>query len=65
MNFWIRKGDKEETPVLTATAWKGPFNYDTTEEEKISKDFPFSDEGLAMADAWLTEQQKWIAQKLP
>ncbi len=64
MNFWIRKGGEEDAPVLTATAWKGPFNFDTTQEEKFSRDFPFSDEGIAMADRWLTEQQKIIAPKM-
>ena len=58
MNFWIQKGGEEDTPVLTATAWKGPYNFDSTKEEKFSKDFPFSQEGIDMADRWLTEQQK-------
>ena len=60
MNFWIQKSGEKETPVLTATAWKGPFNFDTTKEEKYTKDFPFSDEGIALADEWLTEQQRII-----
>ena len=52
MNFWIQKGGEEDTP------WKGPYNFDSTKEEKFSKDFPFSQEGIDMADRWLTEQQK-------
>ena len=64
MNFWIQKSGEEENPVLTATAWKGPFNFDTTKEEKVSKDFPFSDEGIAAADEWLMEQQKVIAMEM-
>lgn len=64
MNFWLQKTGEEENPVLTATAWKGPFNFDTTKEEKISKDFPFSDEGIALADEWLTEQQRVIVMEM-
>ena len=63
MNFWIQRTGEKEAPVLTATAWKGPFSYDSTEEEKISKEFPFSQEGLDQADAWLTGQQAIIASK--
>lgn len=60
MNFWIQKKEEEDEPVLRATAWKGPFHFDATKEQKFSKDFPFSEEGIAMADEWLTEQQKVI-----
>lgn len=58
MNFWIQKGGGTEEPVLTATAWRGPFNFEKTGEEKVSKDFPFSEEGIVEADAWLTGQQR-------
>ena len=33
MNFWIQKSGDEEHPVLKATAWKGPYNFDTTQEK--------------------------------
>ena len=65
MNFWIQRTGEKDSPVLTATAWKGPFSFEATEEEKISMDFPFSDEGLAQADAWLAGQQEAIASKMP
>lgn len=64
MNFWIQKSGEEENPVLKATAWKGPYNFDTTKETKVSQEFPFSEEGIAMADEWLTEQQKVIATEM-
>lgn len=60
MNFYLQKGTDEEHPCLTATAWRGPFAFDTTEEEKYSMDFSFSDEGIRQADEWLTEQQKLL-----
>lgn len=60
MNFYLQKGGEEEHPVLVATAWRGPFAYDCTEEEKYVKEFPFSDEGIGQADAWLTEQQRLL-----
>lgn len=58
MNFHLQKGGGEEDPVLTATAWKGPYILEKTTEEVVTKDFEFSDEGIASADEWLTEQQK-------
>lgn len=60
MNFHIAKGGDEEHPVLTATAWKGPFILEKTTEEIVTHDFEFSDEGIQAADEWLTEQQKII-----
>ena len=63
MNFWIQRTGEKEAPMLTATAWKGPFSFDSTEEEKVTKEFPFSQEGLDQADAWLTGQQEIIASK--
>ncbi len=59
MNFWIQKSGDEEHPVL-----KGPYNFDTTQEKKVSEEFPFSEEGIALADEWLTEQQKVIATEM-
>ena len=60
MNFYIQKGGDDENPVLVATAWRGPFAFDKTTEEKYTKEFPFSDEGIAQADEWLTEQQRLL-----
>ena len=58
MNFHIQKGGSDEEPVLVAQAWKGPYILEKTEEEVVTGEFPFSDEGLAAADAWLESEQK-------
>ena len=58
MNFHIQKGGGEDNPVLTATAWKGPYILEKTTEEIVTRDFAFSEEGIASADKWLMEQQK-------
>lgn len=58
MNFRLEKNDKEENKLLTATAWKGPFILEKTEEIPVTQDFVFSDEGIAQAEKWLEEQQK-------
>ena len=58
MNFRIAKGGGDDAPVLVATAWRGPYILEKSKEEPLIKEFEFSDEGLAEADAWLTEQQK-------
>ena len=60
MNFRLAKGGDEENKVLTATAWKGPFILEKTQEIPVTKDFTFSDEGIAEAKEWLGEQQKLI-----
>lgn len=60
MNFYLQKGGEAEQPVLLATAWRGPFAFDKTEEEKYSAEFPYSDEGILEADAWLEEQQRLL-----
>ena len=58
MNFHIQKGGSEEDPVLVAKAWKGPLILEKTTEEVVTKEFEFSDEGIAAADEWLTSQQQ-------
>lgn len=58
MNFHLQKGGGEDAPVLMATAWKGPYILEKTTEEVVTKDFEFSDEGIASADKWLMEQRE-------
>lgn len=60
MNFRLAKGGDDENKVLVATAWKGPFILEKTTETPVTKEFEFSDEGIAAADAWLTEQQQLL-----
>lgn len=63
MNFRLGKGGDDENKVLVATAWKGPFILEKTKEIPITKEFPFSDEGIQEADAWFTEQQRILCPK--
>lgn len=58
INFYLQKAGDDEHPVLLATAWRGPYAFEHTEEEKYSMEFSFDDEGIAAADAWLVSQQK-------
>lgn len=52
----VKAGEKEE-PVLLVTIWPEPFCFERTEEsKKQSKTFPFGQEGLTAAIAWLNEQ---------
>lgn len=56
------KGEAE----LEVIVWKGPFAFDTTKEEKITKMFPFTEEGRCEAVKWLNEQyeadpEKWAS----
>ncbi len=58
MNFRLGKTGEEEHKHLTATAWKGPLILEKSKEIPVTKDFAFSDEGIAEAEKWLEEQQK-------
>lgn len=58
MCFRIAKGGTEEEPVLTVTAWKGPFILEKTKEIPLTCDFPFTQEGLDEAEKWLVEKRE-------
>jgi hypothetical protein len=47
--------------MLAATAWKGPYILEKTEEEPLIREFPFTEEGLREAEEWLTQTQKLLA----
>ena len=53
-----------EKDVLTAFIWPEPFCFEVTpDEQKGSKQFDFSEEGLCEAIAWLNENHDTYAQK--
>ena len=60
MNFRLSKGSDEENKVLVATAWKGPYILEKSEEKPVTQEFEFSDAGIEAADKWLTEQQRLL-----
>lgn len=60
MCFRIARGGEEENPVLCAVAWKGPYILEKTEEKPLTKEFPFSEEGLAAAAEWLAGTQAFL-----
>lgn len=62
MNFRLGKSGDDEHKLLTATAWKGPLILEKSEEPPVTKDFAFSDEGIAEAEKWLGEQQKILCE---
>lgn len=55
VRFWIGKTEKEgEEPVLQVILWPEPFALKhTADEQKRSKEFPFSEEGLDGAYEWI------------
>lgn len=63
-------GKKEKGyATLEAVVWKGPFAFDTTTEEKITKEFPFSEEGRLELVKWLndmyeSDKDKWKTGKI-
>lgn len=61
LRFWIgktelpsEKEDEEGETVLRAILWPEPFALKHTEDDKkITKDFPFSEEGLDQVYEWV------------
>ena len=61
LRFWIgktelpsEKEDEEGETVLRAILWPEPFALKhTADEKKISRDFPFSEEGLDQIYEWV------------
>ena len=59
----------QDAGTLMATVWPEPFSYENTDDEKkLTKEFPFSEEGKLAAVDWLNEQyesrkEEWDAAK--
>jgi hypothetical protein len=70
MRYRIEKKEKDGESLLCATTYPYPFCFTATkEEDKTSADFPFSEDGMEEAVAWLNEQyvlfpQKWVKKPL-
>lgn len=63
LRFWIGKTDtreegaEEEKLVLRVIIWPEPFALKhTPDEQKLTKDFPFSEEGLDEIYEWILEK---------
>ena len=72
LRFWIgktelpsKKEDEEGETVLRAILWPEPFALKhTADDKKITKDFPFSEEGLDQIYEWvLGEGREQIIKK--
>lgn len=58
-----RDGESGGETVLTVTAWPEPYGYDATpEEQKIRKEFPFSEEGIERGVSWLNDVHNLVVQ---
>ncbi len=56
-NVFFKSKEEKAAGVLVATIWPEPFSYDMTpDEEKVSKEFPFTEEGKVAAVDWFNEQ---------
>lgn len=63
MRYYItraKESDAEDAAdVLRAIVYPEPYSFDhTPEEEKVSSDFPFSEEGLDAACDWMNQYYK-------
>lgn len=64
LNFRLEKREKEteegeKVAYLLGTVWDGPYNYDTTlDEKKETKEFAFSEEGICDAMEWFNAKGK-------
>lgn len=56
MRYLIGKTEEQGETVLKAWYWEGPYaSSNVAEESKISAVFPFSEDGISQAVAWLNE----------
>lgn len=54
LRFRLHKEKSGEDDVIRASYWLGQFCWEATaDEEKVSKDFPFTTEGIWAAVEWL------------
>lgn len=62
MRYLIKKDTKDDTDIFRVCIWPGPYNFDSTpEEKKTSMDFPFTPDGKQQVVDWLNEQ--WASRK--
>ena len=60
------QAEVEEEKKLQVYLWSEPFGFEATpDEEKISRFFAFSEEGLAEAIDWMNGQYERITKKQP
>ncbi|MBQ4537214.1 MAG: hypothetical protein II994_06305 [Lachnospiraceae bacterium] len=65
MRYRLEKAENESGTCLKVTVWPEPFNFfKTPEEEKQSKNFDFSEDGIVDAIAWMNDRlfedkEKW------
>ena len=56
MHYRVIKEDTDDGPVFLVTTWPGPYNYDSTpDEKKKTATFPFSNEALKEVADYLNE----------
>ncbi len=61
MCYRIERVENDDGEHFKATAWEGPYNYETTPDEKKTSHLEeFSEEGLFASAEWLNEQQKSV-----
>lgn len=56
MRFRIEKSASGDDTVLLATYWPGPYCFEaTSEEQKKTNTFPFTEDGISQACDWLNQ----------
>lgn len=59
MRYQLERAEGAEAPVIRATIWPEPFNFERTpEEKKHSQDFTFETEGIWAAVDWLNAEHE-------
>lgn len=47
---------KNDEAVFEVTIWRGPFNFEKTDQDKTTESFPFTAEGRLSAIEWLNKK---------
>lgn len=59
MRYRMEKGERDGEAILVVTVWPEPYGFDATpEEDKISNQFSFSEEGIQKGVEWLNQMKR-------
>lgn len=67
MRYRIAKSEAEDTTVLCVTTWPGPYNYESTKDEKkVTQTFPFTEDSMLDITNYLNQtyeikKSSWLA----
>ena len=61
LRYMLHQATEEEEKKLQVYIWPEPFGFEATpEEKKLSEFFPFNEDGMTQAIAWMNERYELV-----